>query len=332
MISVIVPVYNSEKYLAECIESILTQSYHKIELILVNDGSNDNSLQICKSYKDNQVFVVDKPNGGVSSARNAGLKIAQGEYIAFVDSDDSLPKDALQKLYDAITNTQADAAFGPFQYLYGDKFLPHSLRLKVGLYEFKTLLPDFIDDGTLSGFLIGSVWAALYRRDVLLNNNIQFAENLKNNEDGLFNFEFALHAHKLVVISDIIYNYRQVVFASKPVRKDEDFGKKVFDIIDNLSCDKKEYDYEIQKERRKVTLAWWNILHFYNDYNFVDSLKYINHILSGHNIRIGLKHMQFQKMNNVKKYFFFLMKFRMNLTMYISLKYIVPILDKRLKR
>lgn len=90
LISVVVPVYNKSLYLAECIESIISQTYRNLEIILVNDGSSDNSLDICKMYEqlDERVIVVDKPNAGVSSARNAGLEIATGDYIGFVDADD----------------------------------------------------------------------------------------------------------------------------------------------------------------------------------------------------------------------------------------------------
>lgn len=109
-VSVIVPVYNSRKYLKECIESIINQDLEEIELILVNDGSTDNSLDICQKYamKDSRIKIIDKPNGGVSSARNAGILAASGEYIGFVDSDDWIQSEMYSNMYKNIKETGSD--------------------------------------------------------------------------------------------------------------------------------------------------------------------------------------------------------------------------------
>ena len=88
LVSVIVPIYNVENYLKKCIDSILCQTYSNLEIILVNDGSTDNSLEICNSYKDDRIIILNKENGGLSSARNSGLEVMTGEYIFFLDSDD----------------------------------------------------------------------------------------------------------------------------------------------------------------------------------------------------------------------------------------------------
>ena len=107
IISVIVPVYNVEKYLSECIESIIDQTYLDLEIILINDGSTDGSFDICKEYekRDSRIKLIDKINGGLSSARNAGIDNASGAYLCFVDSDDCLEKDALMQLYQAISES-----------------------------------------------------------------------------------------------------------------------------------------------------------------------------------------------------------------------------------
>src|SRR5207253_2318057 len=102
-VSIIVPVYNNEKYLSECLDSLINQTLKDIEIILVNDGSNDNSLLICYEFGkiDGRIKVIDKPNGGVSSARNTGLKLASGKYVGFVDSDDWIESDMYEKMYSA---------------------------------------------------------------------------------------------------------------------------------------------------------------------------------------------------------------------------------------
>ena len=112
LVSVIVPVYKVEKYLSKCLDSIVNQTYKNLEIILVDDGSPDNSGKICDEYaqKDSRIKVIHKENGGLSSARNAGLDIATGEYIAFADSDDSVHLDFVEKLYRAIKEENADIA------------------------------------------------------------------------------------------------------------------------------------------------------------------------------------------------------------------------------
>lgn len=110
LISVIIPIYNTSQYLGRCIDSLLNQKYKKIEVILVNDGSTDNSLDICKTYKeiDNRILIVDKANGGLASARNAGLDIAKGDFYGFVDSDDYIHPIMYEDLYNALTDNSAD--------------------------------------------------------------------------------------------------------------------------------------------------------------------------------------------------------------------------------
>lgn len=334
MISVIVPVYRAEVFLDKCVQSVLAQTYKDIELLLIDDGSPDRCPEMCDRWTtlDNRVKAIHKPNGGVSSARNKGLEIAQGEYIAFVDSDDTLTEDALEKLIKDIKSTKADATFGSFQFQYGDKLQPHSLRLSKGLYAFTDVLPDFIDDGTLSGFLLGSVCGGIYKSEIIKLNNLHFVEGLKNNEDGLFNFEFALVAKNFSVIDTPVYNYRQDEAPSKPNRMNENFGEKVFDLLDAKDWDKECFDYEEQKTKRKVTLAWWDILHFATDYPFFKSLSFIRKTLSTPQVRNGMKSMRPEKMNRYKMIIFYLMKYRLCVSFYCLLKFVIPVLRKRLAR
>ena len=332
MISVIVPIYNAERYLLDCINSILNQSYTDIELILVNDGSSDNSLSLCNQYEDRRIVIINKPNGGVSSARNAGLNVAKGKYICFVDSDDTLPVDAIQTLHDVIEQNDVDTVVGAFQFQYGDVFLPHALRLQEGKYEFANIMNTFIDDGTLSGFLLGSVCGGIYKKSIIHDNNLRFVEGLKNNEDGLFNFEYALVSKFLYMIDMPVYNYRQDNVPSKPNRNNENFGEKVFDILNMKIWPKYEYDYEIQKLRRNVTLAWWDILHFANNYPLIKSIAFIHNKLSQKNVLLGMRYMCPQKMNRYKKIIFFMMKHRLCIMFSITLRYFIPIMQKRFAR
>ena len=120
LISVVVPIYNVEKYLPRCIDSIINQTYKNLEIILVNDGSKDRSLEICKNYmiRDFRIKIINKPNGGLSDARNAGIKQASGKYICFVDSDDFIKEKMIEDMLSALLNTNSDICVCDMEYLY----------------------------------------------------------------------------------------------------------------------------------------------------------------------------------------------------------------------
>ena len=122
LISIIVPVYNVETFLGECVESLIHQTYQNVEIILVDDGSTDRSGELCEQYalKDSRIQVIHKANGGLSDARNVGMEIAKGAYYSFVDSDDYLEQDAIQSLYDAIRESNADLAICNMMRFYED--------------------------------------------------------------------------------------------------------------------------------------------------------------------------------------------------------------------
>ncbi len=128
LISVVVPVYNVEKYLQRCLESVLAQTYKDIEIILVDDGSTDNSGQICDQYanKDNRIIVIHKPNGGLSDARNAGIEILHGKYVTFIDSDDWIEPSFVEYLHSLITNSNADMSVCDFNYIDAENKLYNS--------------------------------------------------------------------------------------------------------------------------------------------------------------------------------------------------------------
>lgn len=212
-VSVIVPVYQVEQYLARCIDSILAQTFDDFELILVNDGTKDRSAEIMQAYaeKDARIRQVHKENGGLSSARNAGLDVARGEYIAFVDSDDYI---APSLLSDAVG--QADAT-GAQQVLF-------NYRLVVDGAEQGAYL-DFHDE-TIDVDRIGladyfyrywmpykhgqEAWSKLYRRDIIENNHLRFAPNDEIfAEDTLFSAMYLMHTHKIAALSKPYVYYVQ---------------------------------------------------------------------------------------------------------------------------
>lgn len=201
-INVIVPVYNAENYLQDCITSILAQSYSDFALILVNDGSTDGSLSILQDYaaKDGRILVVDKPNGGVSSARNAGLAACEGKYLVFVDADDTVERDYLSQLYQ------------------------HAQEGRLTLCGFEDRAktpPDFVFDRTAETstlgkadfcqlylkWLINSPCNKLYETRIIKENALSFQPGLSMGEDLLFNLDYIRHVEGFTVVNKPLYHY-----------------------------------------------------------------------------------------------------------------------------
>ena len=187
-ISIIIPIYNTEAYLPRCIDSILSQSFTDYELILINDGSIDNSGSICDKYaqQDNRIKVFHQKNGGLSSARNTGLDHAQGEWIYFVDSDDELKPDGLQTLVNCISE-DVDMVMGGYeQYnLDGNLIETEKNHETLTLSRRDSLLVLFPDHSIHYSYL-GYVWIRLFRNRIIQDHGLRFDTSIKIKEDTLF--------------------------------------------------------------------------------------------------------------------------------------------------
>lgn len=205
MISVIVPIYNTGKYLAECVESILGQSFSDIEVILVDDGSTDSSGHIADVFaaRDSRVRVIHIDNGGQAHARNVGLDLASGDLISFVDSDDVLLPDALEELYRALINFDADISEGSVLIA---KKLPGNLRgpEKVKVYDSAEATADVL----YQRYLCSSVWGKLYKRSLF--EQIRFRDG-KYYEDLDIVVRLFLDCSRVVRIFKPVYFYRQII-------------------------------------------------------------------------------------------------------------------------
>lgn len=211
-ISIVVPIYNAEKYIYECVESVLKQTYTNLELILVDDGSKDGSFELCAKLAetDPRIKAFTKPNGGVSDARNFGLSKATGDYVAFVDSDDYISEDYCASLMEYVTSGVGMVVLG-LQKAYDDgTFAPIQHRFSPGKYAFDDLVTKIVDDGTLSGFTIHSSCAVLFDLNFIKSNHLTFNTDVKYNEDGLFNTEYVLKSGCDVYIdyNKYVYYYR----------------------------------------------------------------------------------------------------------------------------
>ena len=206
-ITVIVPVYNVEDYLAWCLDSIVAQSLKDIEVVCVNDGTKDSSRDIAARYAkaDSRFVIVDKPNGGLSSARNAGIRAASAPYVCFVDSDDRITPDACEKIVAAFERSVADViTFGANCYPTSAGYDWLIERLSPCDVEYEGFAPDLIFKEMSRPF----VWRTACRKDFLTENGLFFDEGLLFGEDQVFHFAIYPRAHKTVLLSDKLYDYR----------------------------------------------------------------------------------------------------------------------------
>lgn len=203
LISIVVPIYNVEKYIPECVDSIIAQTYENIEIILVNDGSTDNSGSVCEEYakKDARIKVIHKKNGGLSDARNAGIKIAKGEYIGFVDSDDWIETDMYEKLIKACLENNADISICGLFRDYVDKSIKcPSPNNKV--YSSENALKALIEGEELHDH----AWSKLYKRSFF--DDVEYPKG-KLYEDVRTTYKLFLKSDVVVSIEDCLYHYRQ---------------------------------------------------------------------------------------------------------------------------
>lgn len=208
LISVIIPVYNVENYLKECIESVCNQSYRNLQIILIDDGSNDNSGKICDQYRklDTRIEVVHQENRGVSFARNVGIKRAKGEWVAFCDSDDVLPDNAYEKLYSYTYGS--DLVMGEIQLISetGERQKKVNTSQK-GSSSAKDFLKELFKEEEF--FYLGYPGDKLYKKRIIDQHNILFTPQIKVNEDRLFVMEYVMKCNTITFCNEIVLFYRQ---------------------------------------------------------------------------------------------------------------------------
>ena len=208
MISVIIPVYNAERYLPEMLDSVLKQSYKNIELILVNDGSTDASSEICHAYakKNACIHVYDRENHGVAATRNYGIAHAVGDFVWLMDSDDILCEDALQIAMDAQLRNNADVVIGGMEMYIAREH--RSVRKSIN-YELTFSCNNFPQHyATLfSANYISSLCNKLIRRTVITENRIHMQEGLSMYEDYLFSMDVLIKAPVVTCVPEILYKY-----------------------------------------------------------------------------------------------------------------------------
>lgn len=256
LISVIVPVYNAEKFLSECIDSILSQTHSNLEIILVNDGSSDTSGEICDEYakRDSRIKVIHQQNGGVCVARNKGLDIAEGEFVFFMDSDDYFPdSETLEVLYrDAVSNN-ADMAVGRMRAGHDKGVLNDSVEIWTGK---QGLIKGLEDTPALYGCC-----SKLFKTELI--KDIRFVEGRKAHEDGYFEFLALIKLPRITVRNRFTYVYRNNPASASHAS----FSDKYFDILYFEELKRKivseRFPELIDKAYNKLVKAHITMLHLF---------------------------------------------------------------------
>ena len=259
-VSVIIPVYNVEKYIVECLEKITNQTMKNIEIIVVNDGTKDSSILKIEEYlKDKRVKLINKKNGGLSSARNAGIKAATGKYLFHVDSDDYIELDTIQKLYTKAEENDLDVVVCDIK-IFGE-------GIKTRIWQDTSFKEDEIFTGKeyLEQYFLGNgspaIWNKLWKRRLYIENKICHPENISYGEDGATMPKLMINAQKVGKINRAFCNYRQ--------QRDSMMSKKGKKVMEYITV----YDL-VSEYLMKVDKKW------FEKYRYTFKLNYVyDHLL-----------------------------------------------------
>ena len=216
MISIIVPIYNVAPYLRQCIESILGQTYQELEVLLIDDGSTDGCYEICEEYKrrDLRITVIHKENGGIVSARKAGLRAARGEYIAYVDGDDWIEPDMYAHMLETLQQENVDLVMCGRYEDTGRTSKPVFHGIQAGCYRkpgmVQEIYPRMIAGRRFFEWgIFPNVWDKLFRRDCVYPYQMQVDDAVVMGEDAACTYPCLLHAKSLYILDECLYHYRQ---------------------------------------------------------------------------------------------------------------------------
>lgn len=224
-VSIIMPIYNVEEYLSKCIESCLNQTFTDFELVLVNDGSTDNSLLICRDYekRDARIRVIDKKNGGLSDARNVGMDSVNTEYVYFIDSDDFIENTCIEKCVKKLDDTKADMViFDVYQY-----FMKTNTKevVKNGLDQ--SVVTSLSENPQIMTLILNAAWNKMTRLSLFRDNNIKYPVGYYYEDLGT-TYKLLLKASKIAFINEPLYDY----LADRPGNITQQFNMKTYHIIE----------------------------------------------------------------------------------------------------
>ena len=340
-ISVIVPVYNVERYLTKCLDSLVGQTLQDLEIIVVNDGSTDGSAAIIDRYRsrDGRVLVVERPNAGVSSARNAGMARASGEFTAFVDADDWVSAEMFETLIGEADEAQADIVMCTYMREYENRSLEKHFdrpeRVQYSPAETRSVMlcrlvgplgKELARPENMDSF--GTAWGKVYRSSLLKEHDLRFVDTVEiGNEDGLFNMEAFAVARKTVFIRKALYHYRRdnagsFTSAYRPHLQHQ--WERLFRRIGKFIYENAfptEF-WEALSNRRAICLFGLakNVIHNVNDKGFFSRYRKIRTLLTDEALSVAVQKLPLSFFPIHWKMFFLLAKKKMTLPFYLMLK------------
>lgn len=207
LVSIIVPMYNTAGCIARCVKSICAQTYKSIEILLLNDGSTDDTLAVCRplAASDHRIALVDKTNTGAADTRNQGIALAHGKYIQFVDSDDYLAPGATATLIERAEHAGADMVIAHYYRVDGGKTTRHGFLKRRDVMDQREFARELMDEP--ASFYYGVLWNKLYRTALIRDNGVLCREELNWSEDFLFNLEYIRYAHRFCAVDTPVYYY-----------------------------------------------------------------------------------------------------------------------------
>lgn len=328
-LSIVLPIYNVEKYLERCISSILNQQFKSYEMILVDDGSTDDSPMICDRYAKEYSFisVVHKVNGGLSSARNAGLEVASGEYVFWVDSDDWIEQGSLQLLYNCLQKNHTDIV--KFNYFrHADTSERIASTAMPGLYCRKDQIYELVHQALKGASRFGlSVWSHIYKSSFLRDTNLIFiSEREIGSEDYLFNLQAYALANSVLILDECFYYYdlRQGSLSQR-------YKENIRAQYTNLYCEYRDtlkriglYD---EFEKHLLHYYVWSMFdvigHEYTvtyNHSIHEGRAKVKVLLSQKELRYALKHVPYNEVNIKRRVLLIWMRFKCEPLLYYLFK------------
>lgn len=322
-ISVIIPVYNVELYLSQCLNSVISQKYEDLEIILIDDGSTDSSGHICDEYanKDQRIIVIHQSNLGVSAARNKGIEVAKGAYITFVDSDDWLEPEMYEEMIDKVNNVSYTNVI-----MCDTALVKNGLRIitsefiREGNYDKKNIItglyPSLLVTEDFGKIPIVSACSCLMLRSLIMDNHIRFDKSLKFSEDYLFMADLIVNANSFYYLKGkYFYNYRQ--YETSRSKKFQDvWWSTLIDLNKKLSTlllDRKDFDFSRQLYLQLVhsSLFVSGSIVKAKGLKIITKYQLLKKILNHHDLVFAFSKLTFEKQSFGQKIVLFLMKYRM---------------------
>ncbi|MBR3602626.1 MAG: glycosyltransferase [Lachnospiraceae bacterium] len=329
LVSVVIPMYNVEKYLRECLNSVLSQTISNIEIICVDDGSSDKSVDICKEYikKDNRVKLLTQKNSGPSKARNRGIEEATGKWISFVDADDWLENNMLERLISV--SEDSDIVISNYYINMSNS----KEKVNIKLDENKQIWDKERINIELRKFLckgikeynpylaIGAPWARIYKLSLIKEHNIIFPLNVRRTEDGIFNMHMFENAKKIIYLNEPLYHYRLLT--------DSLSHKMSSDIIKYTEADVEEVKKFARTYKQhdemfingidvRICTWFYKYLAYYfftkqylDEFGYLNARKNIIKLLNNHYYKDAFMNVQMKLMRNTEKLFVITMKYKL---------------------